>query len=211
MEVVLVKYHGGNLRSVENALRRLGIEPTLSDDAQVLQRADRVILPGQGEASQTMADLRARGLDGVIRGLKQPVLGICIGMQLFCRHSDEGNTDCLGIFDVPVRKFVPNSAELKVPHMGWNALLPADGSETDLGQTFDNPLLRGVNVGDYVYFVHSYYAPLCAQTIAASDYAGPFSAVLRQDNFWATQFHPEKSGDVGAKILRNFLELKNVK
>jgi len=208
MEVVLVKYHGGNLRSVENALRRLGVSPTLSDDAQILQHADRVILPGQGEASRTMADLRARGLDKVICDLKQPVLGICIGMQLFCRHSDEGDTDCLDIFDVPVKKFVPNSTEMKVPHMGWNALLPVGDSETSKEQTFNNPLLRGVNVGDYVYFVHSYYAPLCAQTVAVSDYAGPFSAVLHQDNFWATQFHPEKSGEVGAKILRNFIEMR---
>lgn len=195
MQVAVVKYNAGNVFSVQNALRRLGVEPLLTDDPEVLRRADRVVFPGQGEASHAMAYLRMRGLDQVIRSFTQPVLGICIGQQLLCRHSEEGNTDCLGIFDAEVKRFSPTRHEDKVPCMGWNALYDTR-----------SPLMEGIE-GAYAYFVHSYYVPLCDQTIATADYILPYSAALHKDNFYATQFHPEKSGDVGERIIRNFLEL----
>ena len=202
MKVAIVKYNAGNIYSVVHALKRLGVEPILTDDASELRSADKVLFPGQGEASQAMGYLRAHGLDNVIRSLTQPVLGICIGQQLLCRHSEEGDTDCLGIFPVDVLRFRPQRHEDKVPHMGWNEL------KMDKGQwIMDNGLFRGLQNRDYVYFVHSYYVPLCAETIATTDYILPFSAALHKDNFYSTQFHPEKSGAVGEQILRNFLKL----
>jgi len=195
MQVAVVKYNAGNIYSVMNALKRLGVEPLLTDDAQQLLHADRVLFPGQGEARGAMTYLHEHGLDEVIRSLTQPVLGICIGQQLLCNHSDEGNVDCLGIFDVPVKRFVPTLHEEKVPCMGWNKIYDTK-----------SPLMAGVD-SRYVYFVHSYYVPLCQETIAIADYIQPYSAALHKDNFYATQFHPEKSGDVGERIIKNFLEL----
>ena len=202
MNVAIVKYNAGNIYSVVNALRRLGVEPLLTDDAGLLQAADRVIFPGQGEARGAMEYLRERRLDEVIRSLRQPVLGICIGQQLLCRHSEEGDTDCIGVFDVDVRRFQPQRHEDKVPCMGWNSLdaksKMADGRST---------LFEGLGDTPYVYFVHSYYVPVCAETAAAADYILPYSAALQKDNFYTCQFHPEKSGQVGERIIKNFLEL----
>lgn len=195
--VAVVDYNAGNLYSVIHALKRLNTEAVVTSDPRILQQAGKVILPGQGDASQTMQSLRNLGLDRLLIELKQPVLGICVGMQLMCTHSEEGNTDCLGIFDVPVLKFNPKQQEDKVPHMGWNTL-------TDLKL----PLYKGVGKDDFVYFVHSYYVPSCEQTIAGVDYIQPFSASLRKDNFYAVQFHPEKSGQIGERILHNFLIIK---
>lgn len=195
MNVAIVKYNAGNIYSVVNALKRLGVEPRLTDDAEQLRRADRVVFPGQGEARGAMDYLKARRLDEVIRSLRQPVLGICIGQQLLCRHSEEGDTDCIGVFDADVHRFQPQRHEDKVPCMGWNVL-------TDT----KSPLMTGIE-GEYVYFVHSYYVPLCKETIATADYIRPYSAAMHKDNFYACQFHPEKSGSVGEKIIRNFLEL----
>lgn len=199
MNVAIVKYNAGNVFSVVNALRRLGIEPDLTDSPERLQAADRVIFPGQGEARGAMQYLRERRLDEVIRNLRQPVFGICVGQQLLCRHSEEGDTDCIGVFDADVRRFVSKRHEDKVPAMGWNKI-------TDL----KSPLMKGINEGDYVYFVHSFYVPLCESTIATSDYILPYSACLHKDNFYSAQFHPEKSGNLGAKILLNFLDIKNI-
>ncbi len=196
MSVAIVKYNAGNIYSVVHALQRLGVEPLLTDDAQLLAQADKVLFPGQGEASNVMAYLRSHGLDRVICSLRQPVLGICIGQQLLCSHSAEGDVDCLGIFDVPVVKFQPNEHEQKVPHMGWNGI-----------KDLSSPIFAGFDREEYVYFVHSYYVPLCPHTVATTDYIVPFSAALRRHNFYATQFHPEKSGSVGERILRNFLAL----
>lgn len=206
MQVAVVKYNAGNIFSVMNALRRLGVEPLLTDHADELREADRVIFPGQGEASNAMAYLHEHGLDEVIRSLRQPVLGICIGQQLLCRHSEEGDVDCLGIFDAEVKRFCPTRHEDKVPCMGWGPLqLPLGGEAS--------PLFHGLFPSSpqgglpYVYFVHSYYVPLCHETIATADYILPYSAALHKDNFYATQFHPEKSGSVGERIIKNFLEL----
>ncbi len=190
-----MKYNAGNVFSVLNALRRIGVEPLLTDAGEELRRADRVVFPGQGEASTAMAYLREHGLDEVIRSLTQPVLGICIGQQLMCRHSEEGDTDCLGIFDADVKRFTPQRHEDKVPCMGWNSLYNTA-----------SPIMEGIE-GKYVYFVHSYYVPLCSNTIATADYILPYSAAMQRDNFYACQFHPEKSGSVGEQIIRNFLEL----
>ncbi|WP_262279747.1 imidazole glycerol phosphate synthase subunit HisH [Hallella absiana] len=198
MEIAIVKYNAGNMFSVVNALKRLGITPRITDEAEQLQKADRVLFPGQGNAKTAMDYLRQHGLDKIITGLRQPVLGICVGQQLLCRHSEEGDTPCLGIFDVDVKKFVPNHHDEKVPAMGWNEL-------THL----KSPLFKGLHDGDYTYFVHSYYVPVCENTIAQANYILPYSAAIHKDNFWATQFHPEKSGQVGETILRNFLEMKD--
>ena len=194
MNVAIVKYNAGNIFSVVNALKRLGIEPRLTDDAEELMSADKVLFPGQGEARGAMEYLRARGLDRVIRHLRQPVLGICVGQQLLCRHSDEGDVDCLGIFDADVKRFRPERHEDKVPCMGWNRLYDVK-----------NALFEE---GSYVYFVHSYYVPLCEHTAATANYILPYSASLHRDNFFATQFHPEKSGKAGEEIIRRFLEMK---
>ena len=195
MNVAIVKYNAGNIYSVVNALRRMGIEPTLTDNPEQLRKADRVLFPGQGEARGAMEYLKARRLDETIRDLKQPVFGICVGQQLLCRHSEEGDVDCIGIFDAEVKRFQPERHEDKVPCMGWNSLYDTR-----------SPLMEGIE-GSYVYFVHSYYVPLCAHTIATADYILPYSASMHKDNFYACQFHPEKSGKVGEQILRNFLEL----
>ena len=195
MQVAVVKYNAGNIYSVMNALKRLSVEPLLTDDARQLRQADRVLFPGQGEASGAMAYLREHGLDQVIRSLTQPVLGICIGQQLLCRHSEEGDVDCLGIFDAEVKRFSPTRHEDKVPCMGWNKIYDTKSE-----------LMTGVE-GQFVYFVHSFYVPSCPETIATADYIQPYSAALHKDNFYATQFHPEKSGSVGERIIRNFLEL----
>ena len=196
MKVAVVNYHAGNVRSVLNAIRRLGVEPVYTDDAAVLRAADRVVFPGQGEASSAMSYLRERGLDAVIKSLRQPVLGICIGQQLLCSHSEEGDTDCLGIFRTDVRRFQPTRPDEKVPVMGWNTL-----------HDLKSPLFDGFTEAPYVYFVHSFYCPLCADTIATTNQILSYSAALHRDNFYATQFHPEKSGDVGEQILRNFISL----
>ena len=201
MNVAIVKYNAGNVYSVVNALRRLGIEPTLTDDAEQLRAADKVLFPGQGEASGAMAYLKARRLDELIRDLRQPVLGICIGQQLLCRHSEEGDTDCIGVFDAEVKRFQPQRHEDKVPCMGWNEL------KIENGKLIINPILEGLGEHPYVYFVHSYYVPVCEETIATADYILPYSASMHKDNFYACQFHPEKSGKVGEQILRNFLSL----
>lgn len=196
MEIVIIKYNAGNIFSVESALTRLGAEVVVSDDKRVIQNADKVIFPGVGEASSTMKHLISKGFDQLITNLKQPVLGICLGMQLMCRHSEEGNVDCLNIFDIDVKRFKTKDKSEKIPHMGWNTL-------HDLKQ----PLFKNMKDNNYVYFVHSYYVPINNNTIATTDYIQPFSAALNNDNFFATQFHPEKSGDVGELILKNFLEL----
>lgn len=197
MDVAIVKYNAGNIYSVIHALKRMGISPVFTDDAEILAKADRVLFPGQGEASTAMAYLREHGLDRVIRDLRQPVLGICIGQQLMCLHSEEGNTDCLGIFPLDVRRFRPQQHTDKVPQMGWNSI-----------HDLRTPLFHGIEDGSYIYNVHSYYVPYDRDfTIATCNYILPYSAALHRDNFYATQFHPEKSGGVGERILRNFLEL----
>ncbi|MCB0428691.1 MAG: imidazole glycerol phosphate synthase subunit HisH [Flavobacteriales bacterium] len=193
MEVAIVKYNAGNIQSVLHALDRLGISGKLTEDTADLLMADKVIFPGVGEASSAMNYLQERGLDRVIASLKQPVLGICLGLQLLCKHSEENDTTCMGIFDLEVKKFPP---EDKVPHMGWNNIFNLEG-----------PLFSGVNENEFVYFVHSYYAEKGVDTIATCDYIVPFSAAIRKSNFFATQFHPEKSGDIGSKILQNFISL----
>lgn len=196
MQVAIVKYNAGNIRSVVNALHRCGVEAVLTDEVETLMSADKVIFPGQGEARTTMTYLRQHRLDEVIRNLRQPVLGICIGMQLLCRHSEEEDTDCLGVFDVDVVKFRPTLHEDKVPQMGWNTI---EGMKSDL--------FKGLSKEEFVYFVHSFYAPLCDDTIATTNYVQPYSSALHRGNFYATQFHPEKSGAVGERIIRNFLEM----
>jgi glutamine amidotransferase len=199
MKVAIIKYNAGNIMSVDFALQRLGINAAVTDDPDLIRGADRVIFPGVGEASTTMQYLRERKLDRIIADLKQPVLGICLGLQLMCRHSEERDTPCIGIFNETVRKFQAQDTpeyRLKVPHMGWNTIY---GLKSRL---FDRSLEN-----QYTYFVHSYYATPGNETIALSDYGIPFSAALHRNNFYATQFHPEKSGHTGSKIIKNFLEL----
>ena len=196
MKVAVVKYNAGNIRSVDHALKRLGVEAVITADKEILQSADKVIFPGVGEAGTTMNHLKATGLDELIKNLRQPVFGICLGMQLMCRYSEEGEVDCLNIFDVDVKRFVPQKHEDKVPHMGWNTI----------GKT-NSKLFEGFTEEEFVYFVHSFYVPVCDFTAAETDYIHPFSAALHKDNFYATQFHPEKSGKTGEKILTNFLNL----
>lgn len=196
MKVAIIKYNAGNIRSVDYALRRLGVEAVVTADEAVLRAADKVIFPGVGEAETTMRFLRANSMDKLLKELRQPVLGICLGMQLMCRHSEEGNVDCLGIFDADVKRFVSLNPEDKVPHMGWNTIAQTNSA-----------LFKGFADGEFVYFVHSYYVPLGDCTAAVTDYISPFSAALHKDNYYATQFHPEKSGSVGERILQNFLTL----
>ena len=202
MDVAIVKYNAGNIYSVVNAMKRLGINPILTDDAEMLQKVDRVLFPGQGQAKEAMEYLKAHHLDQVIRDLKQPVLGICVGQQLLCRHSEEGDVDCIGIFDVDVKRFQPQRHEDKVPAMGWNEIYDL---KTDLYKGFGKS--SEALLHPYSYFVHSYYVPLCEDTIATADYILPYSASLHKDNFYTCQFHPEKSGKVGEQILKNFLEI----
>lgn len=194
MKVAIIKYNAGNIRSVDHALRRLGVEALITDDHESIRSADRVIFPGVGEAASTMAYLKERELDKLLLDLNCPVLGICLGQQLMCSWSEEGDTPCIGIFDQKVRRFPSDS--LKVPHMGWNSLEKVKGRLIPVELT-----------GAYVYFVHSYYVPLCEDTAAQCTYILPFSAAMQRDNFYATQFHPEKSGDPGEMILKQFLKL----
>lgn len=202
MDVAIVKYNAGNIYSVVNAMKRLGINPILTDDAEMLQKADRVLFPGQGQAKEAMEYLKAHHLDQIIRDLKQPVLGICVGQQLLCRHSEEGDADCIGIFDIDVKRFQPQRHEDKVPAMGWNEIYDL---KTDLYKGFGKS--SEALLHPYSYFVHSYYVPLCEDTIATANYILPYSASLHKDNFYTCQFHPEKSGKVGEQILKNFLEI----
>ena len=193
MRVAIVKYNAGNIQSVAFALNRLGIEPEISDDPAVLRAADKVIFPGVGEASTAMEYLRKDGLDLLIPTLTQPVLGICLGMQLMCTHSEENDTKCLGIFPVEVKKF---EALEKVPQMGWNTI-----------QDLKSPLFKGIEENSYVYFVHSYYAEMNPFAIATTNYVLPYASAMHKDNFYAAQFHPEKSSEVGALIIENFIQL----
>ncbi len=199
MNIVIIKYNAGNIESVNNALNRLGVKSEITADPEKIKKAGKVIFPGVGEASTTMEYLRKHELDKLIVSLKQPVLGICLGLQLMCSYSEEGDTRCLGIFDEPVKRFIPKEGEefiTKVPHMGWNSLTNVGGE-----------IFTREHENQYVYFVHSFYAGIGEHTIATTNYIVPFSAALQKDNFFATQFHPEKSGTVGAEILQNFLNL----
>jgi glutamine amidotransferase len=193
---VIVKYNAGNIQSVLYAMERIGAEANVTDDHTLIRAADRVIFPGVGEASTAMNYLRERGLDQVLRELRQPVLGICLGMQLMCAHSEENDTECLGIFAEPVKKFIPGDAGLKVPQIGWNQV-------TDTrSRIFDN-----IPEGSYFYFVHSFYAAIGEHTIGTTDYTLPYSAALHRDNFYGVQFHPEKSAAAGEQLLKNFIAL----
>jgi imidazole glycerol-phosphate synthase subunit HisH len=193
MKVAIIKYNAGNIRSVLFALERLKIMAEVTDDPDYIKSADKVIFPGVGEASTTMEYLRNKGIDKLLRELNQPVLGICLGQQLMCERSEEGNTDCINIFNIPVLKFEP---VMKVPHIGWNSLLDMKGE-----------LFKGLSKNSYVYFVHSYYVPVCDYSVAGCNYIVNFSAALQKDNFFSTQFHPEKSGEAGQTILKNFIRL----
>lgn len=196
MSIAIIKYNAGNIFSVESALKRLGVEAVITAEPEVIRKADKVIFPGVGEASSTMHHLRKLDLDILIPTLSQPILGICLGMQLLCSHSEEGDVDCLGVFDIEVKRFVSQKHEDKVPHMGWNTITNSKSL------IFDESIEK-----QFVYFVHSYYVPISEYTSAKTDYIHPFSAALHRDNFYATQFHPEKSGSVGDKILQNFLNI----
>jgi glutamine amidotransferase len=195
MNLVIIKYNAGNIQSVLYALERIGREATVTDDPAKIRAADKVIFPGVGEASTAMDYLRERGLDRVIRELRQPVLGICLGMQLMCSYSEENDTDCLGIFDERVRKFVPGDSGEKVPQIGWNNIYE-----------LKTPLFDGVADRSYCYFVHGYYAALGEHTIARTNYVQPYSSGLHRDNFYGVQFHPEKSAQAGERILQNFID-----
>ena len=196
MKIAIIDYNAGNVQSVQFALERLGVESFLTNQSEEILSADKVIFPGVGEASTTMQHLRNLGLDKIIPQLKQPVLGVCLGMQLLCEHSEENDTECLGIIPQKVIRFQPNDSNIKVPHMGWNTIgdLKSELFSAELAQ-------------EYVYFVHSYYVELGKYTVATTDYVQPFSAALQKDNFYATQFHPERSGSVGAKVLENFIKI----
>jgi len=193
MKIVIVKYNAGNVYSVESALLRFGIKPVISDNVQEIKKADKIIFPGVGEARTAMEYLQRTGLNTLFKELKQPFLGICLGLQLMCTHSQEKDTPCLDIFPAEVRLF-PSTK--KVPHMGWNALEDLKG-----------PLFKNIAEGSYVYFVHSYYAEITHLTIASTNYSVAFSAAMQKDNFYAVQFHPEKSAETGAMILKNFIDL----
>ncbi|MDD2564868.1 MAG: imidazole glycerol phosphate synthase subunit HisH [Salinivirgaceae bacterium] len=191
--IAIVKYNAGNIKSVQNALNRLGYESCITDDPTSILNAEKVIFPGVGEASTAMKYLKDKGIDEVIKSVTKPFLGICLGLQLMCNKSEEGDTPCLGIFDTNVKQFQPND---KVPHMGWNDFASIKGT-----------LFQGINVWDDLYYVHSYYAELNNDTVGICNYINPFSAALQKDNFYATQFHPEKSAEIGEQILKNFLKL----
>ncbi len=191
--IAILKYNAGNVRSVQNALNRLGYESIVTDKESELRDAQKVIMPGVGEAASAMKYLKDRGLDVVIKSLKQPFLGICLGLQIMCRSTEEGNTPCLGIFEARVKRFPPKD---RIPHMGWNDFEGISGH-----------LFQGIDIRDTVYYVHSFYAEPCLQTSAMCRYILPFSAAMQKDNFFATQFHPEKSGSTGEIILNNFLRL----
>lgn len=193
--VAIIDYKCGNLQSVKNALERLGAEYVVTASEEVIRKADRVILPGVGSAATAMESLLQTGLCDTIRSLRRPVLGICVGMQIMCRWSEEGNTECLGIFDSKVKKFIPDEG-LKVPHMGWNRI-----------SNLESKLFKDLAGGSYVYYVHSYYPELCPDTIATTVHGKMFSGALKYENFYGTQFHPEKSGDIGEQIIKNFLAL----
>ncbi len=193
--IAIIDYDTGNLRSVMNALERAGAEYVVTADHEILRSADKVLLPGVGEASSAMEKLRERGLDTLIPSLTQPVLGICIGLQLMCQSSEEGDAECMGIFSTKVVK-LPTDIGLKVPHVGWDTI-----------EKLQTPIFEGIKEGAHLYFVHSYAAELCDQTIATTEYGVGFSSALHRDNFYGTQFHPEKSGDVGEAIIANFLKL----
>lgn len=193
MKISIIKYNAGNVHSVASALRRLNIEPIITDDPEILKNSDKVIFPGVGEASTAMKYLQGKNLDQLIPQLSQPFLGICLGLQLMCQSSEENDTKCLGIFDVKVKKFAEN---LKIPHMGWNNFVE-----------LNSPLFQGISEKEFVYFVHSYYAPVSEESIAITDYGVKFSAAMAKDNFFGMQYHPEKSGKVGAKILENFIKM----
>ena len=198
MKVVLIKYNAGNVQSVLYALERLGVEAELTDEVEKIRAADRVIFPGQGEASSAMAYLKERNLDQVIREIKQPFLGVCLGLQLLCTHSEENNTECLGIFPVKVKRFIPSViGQEKVPHVGWNSL----------ENLVKNPLFKDLPESKFMYYVHSYYAELGEHTLATTTYIHDFTAILHRDNYWAIQAHPEKSSTLGEKLLENFLAL----
>ena len=194
MNIVIVKYNAGNIQSVLFALERIGAKAIVTDDKETILSADKIIFPGVGEASTAMEYLKQRNLDQVIQSAKQPLLGICLGMQLLCKHSEENDTDCMNIFDVNVKRFV--SADLKIPQIGWNNI-----------HIKNNPLFNNVQDGSYCYFVHSYHAEINESTIATSNYGVNFSCALNKDNFYGVQFHPEKSADTGEQILKNFLSL----
>ncbi|KIC62978.1 imidazole glycerol phosphate synthase subunit HisH [Chryseobacterium taiwanense] len=191
--IAIIKYNGGNVNSVQNALNRLGAESIITDDFELIKKADKVIFPGVGKASSTMNNLKEKGLDQLIPTLKQPVLGICLGMQLMCKNNEEGNTIGMGIFDINVKKFPAIDI---VPHMGWNTI-----------SDFKSSVFSGIEEESDMYFVHSYYCELSEHTTSICNYILPFSASLQKDNFYATQFHPEKSGRIGSQILNNFLKL----
>ena len=197
MKVVITDTGCANIASVAYALKRLGVEPVISADASVIRDADKVFLPGVGSASEAMKNLRQRELIPVIQSLTQPVLGICLGMQMMASHSEEGDVACLGLIDDKVVAMTANAGQ-RLPHMGWNSITPATG----------NPLFKGVEAGSYVYFVHSFCVPVSDVTAASCEYGSPFSAAINRDNFYGVQFHPERSAGVGATILKNFLELK---
>ena len=195
MKIAIIKYNAGNVASVMYALDRIGMSYSWTDEEEEIRAADKVIFPGVGEASTAMAYLREKQLDRLIPSLKQPVLATCIGMQLLCKHSEENDTTCLGVFDVAIKRF--QSADLKIPHVGWNSI-EAQGQ---------NDLMKGLSPSEYVYFVHSFYAPVNPYTTAVCDYVQPFSAMLKKDNFYAAQFHAEISGQAGQRIIENFLAL----
>ena len=196
MKIAIIKYNAGNIRSMAFAMERLGIDYSITDNQEEIKKADKVIFPGVGEARSTMDYLQANKLDLLIKDLKQPVLGVCLGMQLMCAYSEENDTKCLGIFDDTVKQFIPKNGE-KVPHMGWNSIA--------LSNSWIDTSLDGA----YMYFVHSYYVPVNQHTAAISDYIQPFSAALRKDNFYAVQFHPEKSASAGEDVLRSFITIQS--
>ncbi|QCK16005.1 imidazole glycerol phosphate synthase subunit HisH [Mangrovivirga cuniculi] len=198
MDIAIIKYNAGNVQSVKYALDRLGVKYRLTDNASEIMSADKVIFPGVGEASTAMNYLKENGLDTVLRSLSQPTLGVCLGLQLMCRHTEENDTECLGVFDIDVKRFKPDPNAVisyKIPHMGWNKVAYKEG-----------PLFDGMGAEPYFYFVHSYYAPLSKYTVASANYMHDFSVVIQRNNFYAIQPHPEKSADAGSLFLKNFIE-----